>query len=56
MENLIISAKELLDCLGSDFRNRLDKLSIVVLEEAYNKMKDKELERLRKVWKELIDE
>jgi len=56
MKKLIISTRELLESLENDLKERLDELSILVFEEAYNKMKDKELERLREVLKELIDE
>jgi len=51
MKKLIISAKELLESLENDFKEKLDVLSIVVFKEAYNKMEDKELERLREVVK-----
>jgi hypothetical protein len=50
MESDIISSKELLKELGEDFKRDIEDIDLEVYEKDYEKMKEKELERLGMIY------
>ena len=50
METDVISCKELIKEIGEDFKRDIEEIDLEVYEKGYEKMKEKELERLGMIY------